>query len=664
MSTATEISRLSAARNTIRDKLVDLGLATSTAKLDALATAIYNIENKGAVSATVQEGSTYTIPAGYHNGSGTVSGIAGGGNYTLQSKSVTPTKSQQSVTPDSGYYGLSDVTVSAIPEAYQNVSSVTATAADVLSPKIIVNSSGETITGTMSNIGGVNATLDVRSGHTSMNIPQGYHNGNGIINIVTEEKSATPTTSSQNITPTSGKVLSKVTVAAIPSQYKDISNVTATASDVLSGKTIVTENGEVTGTIASKSSSDVTVVVNSSGLVATAPAGYYASAGTKTLTSLSIPKSTSFTVSTTANTSTDNSVLTVTNGTKRTTEVSNTGGTVSVSSNGGATNVTSNGSVTVTSPQYGTQGNDVTIIAWKPAASAQTSEQITRTLVEGGIWKLQYQDVSSVTATASDVLSGKKIVTSNGEVTGTMSNVGGMNATLDVRSGHTSIYIPQGYHNGSGTVSIVTEEKSATPTESAQNITPIDGKVLSKVTVGAISSTYVGSGIVRNSSSNITVSGVTVTAPAGYYESTGTKTLTSITVPRNTSFTVSTTANTSTDSSTITVTNGAKRNLSITNAGSVEVVSGAVSVISPQFGVQGNNVTITAWENAASQSSSQQTTYTLVQGGIWKHVMTENGAISGSINGISVTSYTIPAGYTSGGTVSLTSDIEDALAAI
>ena len=80
--------------------------------------------------------------------------------------------------------------------------------------------------------------------------------------------------------------------------------------------------------------------------------------------------------------------------------------------------------------------------------------------------------------------------------------------------------------------------------------------------------------------------------------------------------------------------------------------------------MQGNNVTITAWENAASQSSSQQTTYTLVQGGIWKHVMTENGAISGSINGISVTSYTIPAGYTSGGTVSLTSDIEDALAAI
>ncbi len=79
MSTASEITRLTDARNTIRDKLIDLGLATSTSKLDALATAVDGIANRGAVSAQVQEGDTYTIPAGYHNGSGTVSGVAGGG---------------------------------------------------------------------------------------------------------------------------------------------------------------------------------------------------------------------------------------------------------------------------------------------------------------------------------------------------------------------------------------------------------------------------------------------------------------------------------------------------------------------------------------------------------------------------------------------------------
>ena len=79
MSTQTEITRIQTARNKIRSWLVSLGLATSTAKLDALATAVEGIENRGAVSATVKEGDTYTIPKGYHNGSGTVSGVGGGG---------------------------------------------------------------------------------------------------------------------------------------------------------------------------------------------------------------------------------------------------------------------------------------------------------------------------------------------------------------------------------------------------------------------------------------------------------------------------------------------------------------------------------------------------------------------------------------------------------
>ena len=140
MSTATEISRLQTARNTIRNKMVALGLGTSTDLLDDLADEIDSISNNGAVSATVQEGDTYTIPQGYHNGSGTVSGVAGGGNYTLQSKGpITPTKSSQSITADNGYYGLSGVSIAAIPEAYQDVSSVTAGAGDVLATKTIVN---------------------------------------------------------------------------------------------------------------------------------------------------------------------------------------------------------------------------------------------------------------------------------------------------------------------------------------------------------------------------------------------------------------------------------------------------------------------------------------------------------------------------------------------
>lgn len=176
MSVATQISRIQADRNTIRTKLVELGMAQNTDDLDKLATAIDNLQNRGAVSATVQEGDTYTIPKGYHNGSGTVSGVAGGGSYNLQSKTITPTKNQQNVTPDSGYYGLSDVTVGAIPEVYQDVSTVTAGAADVLTGKVIVDATGKPVPGTMPNNGALSLTFDGLT-NTSVAIPAGYTSG-------------------------------------------------------------------------------------------------------------------------------------------------------------------------------------------------------------------------------------------------------------------------------------------------------------------------------------------------------------------------------------------------------------------------------------------------------------------------------------------------------
>ena len=98
--------------------------------------------NRGAVTGTISTASgEYTIPQGYHDGSGKVSidsteqakiiadniregvtilgvegTMSGSEDVHAQSKSVTPTTSSQTITPDSPSYNyLSQVTVAAIP---------------------------------------------------------------------------------------------------------------------------------------------------------------------------------------------------------------------------------------------------------------------------------------------------------------------------------------------------------------------------------------------------------------------------------------------------------------------------------------------------------------------------------------------------------------------
>lgn len=237
--TSQEFLRIQANRNTIRAKLVELNLATSTATLDALATAIADIINRGTVNANVQEGETYTIEPGFYAG-GSVAGVSGGGNYTLQEKTVTPTKKATTVTSDSGYYGLSAVVVNAIPDNYQDVSDVTATAPDVLLGKVIVLADGTVKAGTMPNNGTISKKLDTTNATLTLSV--GYYAG-GTVSITLEEKSVTPSKSAQTVTPSTGKVLSKLTVEAIPDKYQDVSGVTATAPDVLDGKYIVNSSG-------------------------------------------------------------------------------------------------------------------------------------------------------------------------------------------------------------------------------------------------------------------------------------------------------------------------------------------------------------------------------------------------------------------------------------
>ena len=66
-----------------------------------------------------------------------------------------------------------------------------------------------------------------------------------------------------------------------------------------------------------------------------------------------------------------------------------------------------------------------------------------------------------------------------------------------------------------------------TPTESSQTAVAKGKFTTGAVTVNAIPSNYVGSGITSRSSTDLTASGATVTAPSGYYASSATKTVAS-----------------------------------------------------------------------------------------------------------------------------------------
>jgi hypothetical protein len=92
-------------------------------------------------------------------------------------------------------------------------------------------------------------------------------------------KTITPSKSSQTAVAKNVYTTGVVTVGAIPDEYTETSDATATADKILDGETAYVDGEKITGNIKTKTSSDLTA----SGATVNVPAGYYASGVSKSV---------------------------------------------------------------------------------------------------------------------------------------------------------------------------------------------------------------------------------------------------------------------------------------------------------------------------------------------------------------------------------------------
>lgn len=172
--------------------------------------------------------------------------VTGGASGTsLQSKTVSPSESAQTIKADYGYDGLSQVTVNAVSRTYVG-SGVTKKSAATYTPGTSDQSiaSGQYLNGTQTIKGDSNLTAgNIRNGVKIFNVTGSY-------------------------------------AGSSSSGGTDTSDATATAANILSGKTAYVNGSKLTGTMTNNGAVSKTMTANGS---YTIPAGYHNGSGKVTV---------------------------------------------------------------------------------------------------------------------------------------------------------------------------------------------------------------------------------------------------------------------------------------------------------------------------------------------------------------------------------------------
>ena len=227
----------------------------------------------------------------------------------------------------------------------------------------------------------------------------------------------------------------------------------------------------------------------------------------------------------------------------------------------------------------------------------------------------------------------------------------------DPELGGNAGYIDDGEYIGEYTVcNAINTGTSVTPTESAQTIGGSDTMMRGAVTVNAIPSNYVGSGITQRSSSDLTASGATVTVPSGYYSAQASKAVSSGTegTPTATKGTVSNHSISVTPSVTNTagyISGGTKTGTAVSVSAS-ELVSGTLTISSS------GTKDVTNYASASVSSGSATPASTISATGASVSTGTNTLTLSKTVSNTP----TVSAGYISSGTagnssVSLTASV-------